>query len=367
MKTKQAMTWAVVSALPLLASVGLGGEKAGNPAPAGAWTVYKSWPLDKAEAQKRQKETAAALKADVTKTIDLGEGVKMELVLIPAGEFMMGSTVSADEAEKKYGKVPRVNYKAQHPRHRVRLTKPFYMGKFEVTVEQFARFAAESGYKTTVEKTGKASGPRGKRKDRKSLVEGVCWKKPGFEQGPKHPVVQMSFHDPVEFCKWLSKKAGKSVTLATEAEWEYACRAGTDTAFWFGDDPAAGKGKVNWADKATQKWLEKSKATVDFDDGFATTAPVGSFEANPWGLHDMHGNAMEWVRDSFGQYGPDLAVDPTGGATKTKFHILRGGSWVYEFGGPAYSLSANRTSSYTHYALLWYYAYGFRVVLRDVP
>jgi formylglycine-generating enzyme required for sulfatase activity len=102
---------------------------------------------------------------------------------------------------------------------------------------------------------------------------------------------------------------------------------------------------------------------VDYDDGYAATAPVGSFDANPWGLHDMHGNVMEWVQDRYGAYGAALAVDPTGGK-KSKFRILRGGAWIFEFGGPAYSRSANRTASYTHYRLLWYYVYGFRVVVR---
>ena len=246
--------------LAVLAIAGPGGRAAGAD---GSSKVYTSWPFNAAEAKKRQAETAGALKAEVVKTLDLGEGVKMELVLIPAGEFVMGCKLPPAEAKKRFGEVPRVVYEDQRPRHRVRITRPFYMGKCEVTVGQFARFAAESGYKTTVERAGKASDPHGKRKDHQSLVAGLCWKNPGFKQGPEHPVAHMSYYDAREFCKWLSKKTGKDVTLATEAEWEYACRAGTDTAFWFGDDPADGKGKLNWCDTATEKLFEKSKAEVD--------------------------------------------------------------------------------------------------------
>ena len=175
---------------------------------------------------------------------DLGGGVKLELVLIPAGEFKMGSSESAEATaaffNKTYGKdlVQADWFKDEHPQHRVRITKPFYLGTYHVTRGQFRQFVADTAYKTDAEK-GERPGAYGWNPDKKEFGfnEKYSWRNAGFEQSDEHPVVNVSWNDAVAFCKWLSKKEGKTYRLPTEAEWEYACRAGTTTRYYSGDDP----------------------------------------------------------------------------------------------------------------------------------
>ena len=167
-----------------------------------------------------------------TLTLDLGDKVKLELVLIPAGSFTMGSP----ESEKYRG--------SDEKQHTVTISKPFYMGVTHVTVDQFAVFAKDAGYKSDAEKQGSASSIRivdGKSAF-KMNVPGVSWRNPTYPQRGDHPVVWVSWNDARAFCDWLSKKSGLTVRLPTEAEWEYACRAGTQTAYPWGDNPDDGKG-----------------------------------------------------------------------------------------------------------------------------
>jgi formylglycine-generating enzyme required for sulfatase activity len=130
------------------------------------------------------------------------------------------------------------------------------------------------------------------------------------------------------FCDWLSKKSGKTVVLPTEAQWEYACRAGTKTAYPWGDNPDDGKGWANAADQSLKKKIPNQKdwSFFSWDDGFVFTAPVGSFKANAFGLYDMNGNAWQWCQDRYGDYEKGAATDPTGADTGG-FRVLRGGSW----------------------------------------
>ena len=145
-----------------------------------------------------------------------------------------------------------------------------------------------------------------------------------------HPVVNVSWNDAAAFCVWLSKKEGKKYRLPTEAEWEYACRAGTTTRYSFGNDP---EGLVKYANSwdagVIEKWPAASNR-LKGNDGYIFTAPVGSFLPNPFGLYDMHGNVNQWCADWFGKdyYSVSGVDDPQGPATGTQ-HVLRGGSFVY--------------------------------------
>ena len=160
--------------------------------------------------------------ADVELSLKLGGDTTMKLGLIPAGTFTMGSP--AGEAGRGSD---------EGPLHEVTIGKPFYMGVHEVKRGQFAAFVKDEDYRTEAEKQGwsYADGQQwGK-------VAGVCWRKPGFEQNDDHPVVCVSFEGCLAvLCAWLSKKTDRKVRLPTEAEWEYACRAGGRTRFYFGDE-----------------------------------------------------------------------------------------------------------------------------------
>ena len=122
------------------------------------------------------------------------------------------------------------------------------------------------------------------------------WRNVGFAQTDLHPVVCVSWNDAVAFCDWLSRKEGKTYRLPTEAEWEYACRAGTTTRYWCGDDPEGLARAANVPD-ASAKSLFPAWKTIGASDGCVFTAPVGSYRPNPFGLYDMHGNAWQWCSD----------------------------------------------------------------------
>jgi formylglycine-generating enzyme len=168
--------------------------------------------------------------------VDLGDGVKLKMVLIPAGEFKMGSGESAKETaaffKKNYGMdiLEADDFKDEHPQHRVRITKRFYLGTYHVTRGQFRQFVKDTDYKTDAEK-GEKPGAVGWNREKKEFEfnKEYSWRNAGFEQTDEHPVVNVSWNDAVAFCQWLSKKEGKTYRLPTEAEWEYACRAGTTT------------------------------------------------------------------------------------------------------------------------------------------
>ena len=156
--------------------------------------------------------------------VDLGGGVKMELVLIPAGEFKMGSGESAEDTaaffNKTYGEKPLKAdfFKDEHPQHRVRITRPFYLGTYNVTRGQFRQFVADTAYKTDAEKN--KTGAFGWDPDKKAFDfnEKYSWRNAGFEQTDEHPVVNVSWNDAVEYCKWLSKKESKTYRLPTGAQ-----------------------------------------------------------------------------------------------------------------------------------------------------
>jgi formylglycine-generating enzyme required for sulfatase activity len=222
--------------------------------------------------------------------VDLGNGVALELVLIPAGEFVMG-----DEDEP--------------PIQRVRMAEPFWMGRCEVSNEQFAQFDPE--HDSHIE-------------DKNAYQFGVH----GYPVNqPQQPVVRVSYEQAQAFCRWLSERTGETFGLPTEEQWEYAGRAGTATPFFYGDLDTDFSPFANLADAKLSEFAS-DPYTVDtplanptkyddwipkdtrFNDGGLVTTPIGSYHPNPWGLHDVHGNVWEW----------------TATAREGRM-IVRGGSW----------------------------------------
>jgi len=252
-------------------------------------------------------------------TLDLGSGVTMKCVRIEPGNFTIGSPETEPGQDKN-----------EDPQRQITLTVPFYMGVTEVTRRQFAVFVADSGYETTAEKSGsagvhKAGGPPGN-------VSGASWRSPGFPQTDNHPVVCVNWLDATAFCAWLKAKTGRNVSLPTEAQWVYACRAGRTTRFSFGDKDEDLRKQGNFCDRSCS--LDPSWEDKDHDDGYGFTAPVGSYPANPWGLYDMHGNVSEWCRDAFApsyaywdERDPNGAGDKTFHVRGTVFRVYRASSW----------------------------------------
>jgi formylglycine-generating enzyme required for sulfatase activity len=235
------------------------------------------------------------------------------MVLVPAGEFIMGS--DEGEADEK-------------PVHRVALDA-FYLDTHEVTNRLFDAFVRATGYRTTAEREGSAYGLKDGAMAWEQ-INGAGWRKPEgdasvFESNrAEHPVVSVSWHDADAYCRWAGKR------LPTEAEWEYAARAGTRTRYWWGDGHPGSRRVANIADETAERALPGWPAMTGYDDGYVRTAPVGSFEPNPWGLHDLIGNVWEWVADwheaNYYENSPSRnPAGPSGGV----FKVLRGGSWLY--------------------------------------
>jgi formylglycine-generating enzyme required for sulfatase activity len=275
--------------------------------------------------------------------LDLGGGQKMEFVRIPEGEFAMGASHDEKDASAP-----------ERPRHTVTVSKPYYLGKFTVTRGQFRQFIKEDGYKTEAEQGNGGWGydPNDESIDGPNAQ--YTWKFVGFDQDERHPVVNVTWNDAQEFIAWLKKKSGKDVRLPTEAEWEYACRAGSETVYHTGTNSETLFNVANVADAAfVQKFAKliedddyfKTNPPMKANDGYVFTAPVGKFKANKFGLHDMNGNVWQWCQD---WYSADYykqcqqegnIKDPTGPDEDQKERIARGGSWLFP---PWYCRSACR-------------------------
>ncbi len=218
----------------------------------------------------------------------------------------------------------------EKPVHKVTISKPFYLGRREITVAQFRRFVEETGYTTDAEKGTGFQGAFGWNRDAMEfkMNEKYSWRNTGFPQSDTHPVVNVSWNDAMEFCKWLSRKEGKTCRLPTEAEWEYACRAGTTTSYGHGNDPEGSAKVGNVADAAFEAQFPELKGVIKTNDGYAYTSPVGSFLPNPFGLCDMHGNVWEWCADWYDveYYAKSPTNDPGGPATGEE-RVYRGGGW----------------------------------------
>ena len=261
--------------------------------------------------------------------VKISNSIGMELVLIPAGEFTMGSSETQEELAAKLPGYETGDFPDEYPAHRVRVTKPFYLGTHEVTRGEFQRFVESTDYKTEGEKDGQGGYGWNAAKDDFEQSSKYTWLNPGFEQKDNHPVVNVSWNDAKSFCDWLSKKENKSYRLPTEAEWEYACRAGSHGIYSFGDDTAKLTKHGNVADEFLRRTIKRPDWTfADGDDGHSFTAPVGSYPPNAFGLYDMYGNVDEWCNDWFSldYYGSSPSEDPPGPMMGLG-RIYRGGSW----------------------------------------
>ena len=207
-------------------------------------------------------------------SLDLGSGVKMELVLIPAGQFEMGSDENEPQRDPSEG-----------PRHKVAIAHGFYMGKFPVTQAQWTTVLGNQSY----------------------------------FKGGNLPAEQVSWGDCQKFFQEISTRTGRTLRLPSEAEWEYACRAGTTTAFFCGDSLGSDQANMNG-----QEPYGQAVKGVRRD----TTTPVGSFKPNAFGLYDMHGNVWEWCQDTFhGNYDGAPADGSAWMDAHEPLYVRRGGAW----------------------------------------
>lgn len=296
----------------------------------------------------------------------------MSFVRIPAGSFRMGLAASAEQLQALHpGTEPdRLrDLGDESPVHVVRITRPFYMARHELTVGQFQAFVQRSGH--VPESIADGTGGYGynpaydpSTTARGDAFEGrsprYSWRDPGFPQGPDHPVVNVTWNDAQALVGWLSQQEGRRYRLPTEAEWEYACRAGTGGQYQAGDAPAAVQGRANVFDAdAAVHWPRWAGRAFGFHDGFAFTSPVGSFAPNAFGLYDMVGNVWEWTQDWHADdyYARSLQDDPQGPADGD-VKVRRGGSWHT---WPLYARCGYRNwnTTTTRYTLV-----GIRLVLE---
>jgi formylglycine-generating enzyme required for sulfatase activity len=198
----------------------------------------------------------------------------LELVWIPQGRFRMGDITGSGQADER-------------PLREVAISG-FWMMRTEVTRGMFARFVEDAGHDTGNRCWVHDGGW--------SEKDGLDWKAPGFVQSDGHPVTCVNWHDAQAFIAWLNHKSGEAFRLPSEAEWEYAARAGSESVYYMGDDPSELCAHANAADK---KALEHYPgfAVNNCDDGYVRTSPVASLAASPWGLYDIYGNVWEWVED----------------------------------------------------------------------
>ena len=256
------------------------------------------------------------------------------MVMVPAGRFVMGAAAGEEEREE----VPTEFRGRSQPRVALQIAA-FALGRYEITRGQFAAFVAETGHAV-------GGGCYGHNDEGKyELIPSLNWRSPGFAQTDRHPVVCVNWNDAVAYAAWLARKSGKDYRLPSEAEWEYAARAGSQAARPWGDSSAAACGHANVRDEALQRYWKARGLTGsqmhDCDDGYAHTAPVGAFAANRFGVHDMIGNVWEWVQDC---WNGTLAGMPANGTARLggdcSRRVGRGGSWN---SGPRGTRSANRS------------------------
>ncbi len=295
------------------------------------------WPLDTKTARRRQ-----ASAGEVERSIDLGDGVVIQLTKIPAGEFVMGDPRGEPD---------------ECPLSRVTLKEPFWIGTCEITNEQFRMYDPTH--------TSKYYAKRHARQDDKGLTLNE----------PNQPAVRVSWTEAMAFCEWLSDRTGLTFTLPTEAQWEYACRAGTDTDLSYGGVKDDFSEKGNMGDTSFSVGLIKDGEQITgglhhlvlegaelsdarYNDASIVTASVGNYQPNAWGLFDTHGNAAEWTRSRYRPY-PYDGGDGRNSLNAEGERVVRGGSW---FDRPERCRSAFRLS-YPSWQKV--FNVGFRVVCLD--
>ena len=259
-----------------------------RPAP----VTLPGWPFDAAEARRMQKDTALG-----ERTLDLGGGVNLALVPIPAGRFVMGDACGApDEFRESV----------------VGIERPFYLGRFEITNRQYAQFdpAHDSAYMDA------------RFKDR-------------FTRGypvnePNQPVIRVTWYEAMAFCRWLTDRTQMACTLPTEAQWEWACRAGSATPWSFGPRDKGLRNVANIADSTLSGWAW-GRVEPGASDGARFSIPPGRYPPNVWGLHDMHGNVAEWTLSEYRPYpyrdGDGRNAFPARKTAIAARKVVRGGSW----------------------------------------
>ena len=251
----------------------------------------------------------------VDMTLDLGNGVQMKFVLIPAGKFMMGSPATEKDRQDDEG-----------PPHDVRITKPFYMGIYTVTQEQYVQ---------------------------------VMGTNPSTFTGEANPVDTVTWDEAAEFCGRLSNKTGRRVTLPTEAQWEYACRAGTTTAFNTGEHLTHDQASFSHPGQGSLVRTPILNETIYLPKDPGKTMRVGHFAPNSFGLYDMHGNVREWCRDWYADdfYARSPKSDPVCLA-EGRMRVMRGGSWFWLQGYCRSAMRFGASLQAPHTDL------GFRVVVE---
>jgi formylglycine-generating enzyme required for sulfatase activity len=252
-----------------------------------------------------------------------------EMVEIPAGTFSMGVPAGEDERVKADDYMKGVGV----PQHRVSVNA-FALGKYKVTVGEFKVFVAETGYDAGDTCYIFRRDPNLNNEWRYVKSGGYSWKNPGFAQTDRHPVVCLDWADSKAYVAWLSKKTGKDYRLPTEAEWEYAARAGTTTPWFWGDDPNDACKFANVTDLTFAQAHGVDKASVfQCEDGYAYASPVGSFKPNAWDLYDMLGNVWDYIEDCVtANYQGAPSDGSVFGRGFCVAHVIRGSAWA---GAPA--------------------------------
>jgi serine/threonine-protein kinase len=275
--------------------------------------------------------SAGAVVASVPAPL-LTNSVGMRLVLIPHGTFFMGSPDADPYARAD-----------EKPRHEVVVRDAFYMGACEVTVREFRRFVEATGHRTRPESDGRGGAIYDRQQNKTVMRPELNWRNPGFKraQADDEPVVQVCREDAIAYCEWLTRREGVLYRLPTEAEWEYACRAGSDAPWSFGNDKEA---------LGDYAWFRENAG--------ATTHPVGRKHPNAFGLYDVYGNVWEWCSDRYlpGYDQPDSLDEDESEASNRRGYVIRGGS----FGSIATeeARSASRRGAAVGYR---YHSCGFRV------
>lgn len=234
---------------------------------------------------------------------EIVNSIGMQLQWIPSGDFVMGTPESADGQSD------------ERPQHKVRISRPFYLGRHEVTVGAFRQFVESTRYETDAER-GSGAFFIDPQTHEYRMASDVTWRRPGFPQQDSASVVCVSWNDAIAFCRWLSQEESQHYRLPTEAEWEYACRAGSRTAWCYGAavDDLDGYARFGKAIR------------VEYDS--PPTAAAGVTRSNAFGLFNMHGNVSEWCQDRYtsGYYQRSQTDDPQGPVSGLN-HVYRGGSW----------------------------------------